>query len=126
MPRQVLAEAQIHPFIRAKIENYRIASVEAVQIAIKEHEVVVVGMSQNPFPKRARELLDHKQIPYHYIEYGSYFSKWHERLPLKLWTGWPTFPMIFVKGSLIGGFEDLKRMIESGELETLRAAPRVA
>ena len=56
--------------------------------------------------------------------YGSYFSKWHERLPLKLWTGWPTFPMIFVKGSLIGGFADLKRLIDSGEFDALRAASR--
>ena len=58
MPRQILEEAQIHPSIRATIANYRIASVEAVQAAIREHDVVVVGMSQNPFPKRARQLLD--------------------------------------------------------------------
>ena len=80
-------------------------------------------MSQNPFPKRARQLLDRKGIPYRYIGYGSYFGKWHERLPLKLWTGWPTFPMI-VKGSLIGGFQDLERLFENGEFEALRAAPR--
>jgi glutaredoxin-related protein len=33
-----------------------------------------------------------------------------------MWTGWPTFPMIFAKGVLIGGANDLERLIESGEL----------
>ena len=126
MQRQILDEARIHPSIREKIANYRIATVETVRAAVKEHDIVVVGMSQNPFPKRARQLLDRKGIAYHYIGYGSYFGKWHERLPLKLWTGWPTFPMIFVKGSLIGGFQDLERLIENGEFEALRAAPRDA
>ena len=124
MQRQILDEARIHPSIREKIANYRIATVETVRAAVKAHDIVVVGMSQNPFPKRARQLLDRKGIPYHYIGYGSYFSKWHERLPLKLWTGWPTFPMIFVRGSLIGGFQDLERLIENGEFDALRAAPR--
>jgi glutaredoxin-related protein len=36
-----------------------------------------------------------------------------------MWTGWPTFPMVFVKGSLIGGFEDLAQLAESGELQRL-------
>jgi monothiol glutaredoxin len=35
-----------------------------------------------------------------------------------MWTGWPTFPMIFVKGELIGGFQDLERLIVSGELQS--------
>jgi len=124
MQRQILDEARTHPSIREKIANYRISTVETVRAAVEAHDIVVVGMSQNPFPKRARQLLDRKGIPYHYIGYGSYFSKWHERLPLKMWTGWPTFPMIFVKGSLIGGFQDLERLIENGEFDQLRAAPR--
>jgi monothiol glutaredoxin len=61
---------------------------------------------------------------HHYLEYGSYLSQWQKRLPLKLWTGWPTFPMIFVKGVLIGGYEELQRLVEGGEIESLLAAPR--
>ena len=41
-----------------------------------------------------------------------------------MWTGWPTFPMIFVDGVLIGGFEDLARLVESGELAKSLARPR--
>jgi len=38
------------------------------------------------------------------------------RLALKMWTGWPTFPMVFVKGVLIGGADELARLIEKGEV----------
>ena len=51
------------------------------------------------------------------IEYGSYWSEWRRRLALKMWTGWPTFPMVFVKGVLVGGAQDLERLINSGELK---------
>jgi glutaredoxin-related protein len=36
-----------------------------------------------------------------------------------MWSGWPTFPQVFVKGALIGGFNDLKALADSGELATL-------
>jgi glutaredoxin-related protein len=87
-----------------------------VQAAIAQHDVVVVGMKQNPHPRRARKALDAAGIPFHYLEYGSYFSVWRRRTALKMWTGWPTFPMVFIKGVLIGGADDLARLLESGEL----------
>jgi glutaredoxin-related protein len=31
---------------------------------------------------------------------------------------------VFVKGTLVGGYSDLKVLIDSGELKTLLAAPR--
>jgi glutaredoxin-related protein len=34
-----------------------------------------------------------------------------------MWTGWPTFPMVFVKGKLIGGGSELKALLALGELE---------
>jgi hypothetical protein len=37
-------------------------------------------------------------VAHTYLEYGSYFSKWKERLAIKLWSGWPTFPQVFVDG----------------------------
>jgi len=33
-----------------------------------------------------------------------------------MWSGWPTFPMVFVKGVLVGGADDVARLIKSGEL----------
>jgi monothiol glutaredoxin len=80
-----------------------------------------VGMAQNPFPRKARKALDAAGVPYHYLEYGSYFSDWRRRTALKMWTGWPTFPMVFVKGTLVGGAAELIQLIDSGELQRLLA-----
>ena len=46
-----------------------------VEDAVAAHAIVVVGMSQNPFPRKARKLLDGAGLPYHYLEYGSYLKR---------------------------------------------------
>ena len=116
MPRTLLPESQIHPAVREKIASYRTDILKEVQAAVAANAIVVVGMRQNPFPKKARKALDAAGIAYKYLEYGSYLGEWRRRLALKMWTGWPTFPMVFVKGVLVGGAEDLARLIGSGEL----------
>ncbi len=116
MPRATLDENQIHPAIRPRVAAFHTDTVREVQRAIAAHAVVVVGMGQNPFPRQARKALDAAAVPYHYLAYGNYFSDWRRRNALKMWTGWPTLPMVFVRGVLVGGADDLKRLIESGEL----------
>lgn len=119
MPRSILEESRIHPAIRERLATNHQHIVKEVQVAVAQHAVVVVGMAMNPFPKKARKLLDDAGVPYQYIEYGSYFNLWRERNALKMWTGWPTFPLIFVKGTLVGGAGDLKKLMVSGEFKTL-------
>ncbi len=123
--RDTLPEAKVHPAIQEKIATYREAQVTQVKQLIAAHRVVIVGMSQNPFPKRARRFLDAKGIAYEYLGIGSYMSEWKPRLVLKMWTGWPTFPLIFVDGVLIGGFQDLEKLDASGELGRILSSPRV-
>jgi glutaredoxin-related protein len=124
MPRKILEEAAIHPSIRETIASHHRDIIDEVAAAVAAHPVVVVGMKQNPFPRRARKLLRDKNIEFHYLEYGSYLSNWRRRTALKLWTGWPTFPMIFIHGVLIGGAQDLERLVDSGELAKLLSAGR--
>jgi glutaredoxin-related protein len=119
MPRPVLDEAHIHPAIREKVATNRMGYVKEVQAAIAAHPVVVVGMRQNPAPRKARRALEAAGIAHHYLEYGSYVSEWRNRNALKMWTGWPTFPMVFVKGVLVGGADDVIKLIESGELKKM-------
>jgi len=120
MPRPILAESQIHPAVREKIANYRTEIVKEVQAAAAANDIVVVGMRQNPHPRHARKALDAAGLAYKYLEYGSYLGEWRRRLALKMWTGWPTFPMVFVKGVLVGGADDLVRLLESGALGAKR------
>jgi len=116
MSRHVLSEDSIDPAIREAVSASQRGIVEEVQALVAAHDVVVVGMKQNPFPKKARKALTAAGIPFHYQEYGSYLSTWRPRTALKMWTGWPTFPMVFVKGMLVGGAQETIALIASGEL----------
>jgi glutaredoxin-related protein len=119
MARNVLDDAHIHPSIRKTIADSHADIVREVQAAAGANDVVVVGMKQNPQPKKARKALDAAGIPYTYLSYGSYLAMWRRRNALKMWTGWPTFPMVFVKGVLVGGADDVKRLIDSGEIKSM-------
>ena len=121
MPRPILDETQLHPAIRDKVANLHADIVHNVRSAAASNPVLVVGMAANPFCKRARKALDAAEVSFQYLEYGSYFGQWRQRNALKMWTGWPTFPMVFVKGTLVGGAEELQRLIASGELRRLLA-----
>jgi monothiol glutaredoxin len=122
MPRPILEPTQIHSAIEERIGRHHDEFLDEVISAVGSHDLLVVGMKQNPVPRKARQLLDSRGTRYEYLEYGSYFSKWRERTALKMWTGWPTFPMVFVKGTLVGGFKELQRLADSGELDTMLEA----
>lgn len=124
MTRPLLDDAHIHSAIRNTIATHQQTIVREVQAAIAAHAVVVVGMGANPFPKKARRALDAAGVAHHDLDYGNYFSQWRERNALKMWTGWPTLPMVFVRGMLVGGANDLDKLIASGELKTMLAGSK--
>jgi len=121
MSRPLLEEARVLPALHSRLGGGHEATVREVQEAASRHPVVVVGMAQNPFVKRARKALDEAGVAHHDLDYGSYFAAWRPRLALKMWSGWPTFPMVFVHGSLVGGADDVRALIASGELKRLLA-----
>jgi glutaredoxin-related protein len=114
--RKLLDQARISDEAAAEIDRFHSDTVEAVIRAVQSNDVVVVGMAQNPFVKKARKALDDAQIPFTYLEYGSYLSEWKKRLAIKLWSGYPTFPQVFVKGVLVGGCNATKKAIADGSL----------
>jgi glutaredoxin-related protein len=104
--RSVLDGSRVAPEAARAIAGFHSEVVREVEQAIAESSVVVVGMAQNPHVRNVRKALTDAGIEFRYLEYGSYFSQWRKRLAIKLWSGWPTFPQVFVRGSLLGG-EDL-------------------
>jgi glutaredoxin-related protein len=122
-PRLILDETRMHPAIRERIANWHVDTVHNVHAAAQSNPVLVVGMRQNPFVKRVRQALRAANQPFQYLEYGSYLSEWRRRSALKMWTGWPTFPMVFVRGVLVGGCDETKKLIDSGELKRLLGEP---
>lgn len=105
------------------IANFHRNVVDEVAAAVARDPVVVVGMAQNPHVKRARRALEAAGVPFTYLEYGSYFGSWRERLAIKLWSGWPTFPQVFVRGVLIGGAEETAKGLADGSLRERLSAP---
>ena len=112
-----LSSDKVSPAARDVVAGFHRAVVDEVAAAVARDRVVVVGMAQNPFVKKARKALDDAGIKFTYLEYGSYVSQWKPRLALKLWAGFPTFPMVFVDGSLAGGHAHLVALLASGGLK---------
>jgi glutaredoxin-related protein len=46
-------------------------------------------------------------------------SKWRERLVIKMWSGWPLFPQVFVQGALVGGCDETLKALEDGSFTAL-------
>lgn len=115
--RPLIAPEKVSPEADAVVASFHRGIVDEVAAAVARDPVVVVGMAQNPVVKAARKLLDEEGVKFTYLEYGSYFSKWKERLAIKLWAGFPTFPMVFVDGVLIGGNSELVKFKAAGKLK---------
>lgn len=118
-PRPILPDDHKTPHVRAKIAGFHTGVVDEVSSTVARDGVVVVGMKTNVFVKRVRKALAEQGIGYTYLEYGGYTSKWGERLAIKLWSGWPTFPQVFVRGHLIGGNDDTQKALADGEFKRM-------
>ena len=73
-----------------------------------------------PYCVRAIRLLTEKNIPFEEVDLT---DQWDEMDRIKNETGWRTMPVIMINGKLVGGYDDLKALDESGELDRLLSAP---
>jgi glutaredoxin-related protein len=117
MPRHFLAAENIAPAAADTMARYHSGVVAEVAAAIATNKLVLVGMKQNPFVKKARNALSDAGVQFTYLEYGSYLALWKPRLAIKLWSGWPTFPQMFVDGKLIGGYKELEAALKNGSIK---------
>lgn len=119
MARPILPEAKISPVATQAMAAFHAATVNEVENAVNGSAVVVVGMAQNPVVRKARRALDAAGVEFKYLEYGSYLSDWKKRLAIKLWSGWPTFPQVFVRGKLVGGCAEMQKLMTDGSFKKL-------
>lgn len=117
MARTILTEEKLDQAAQTAITNFHSDVVKEVMSTVASKKVVVVGMKQNPVVKKARKALEKAGIPFTYLEYGSYFSGWKPRLAIKLWSGWPTYPQVFVEGKLMGGCQELEVALAAGKVK---------
>ncbi len=122
--RPLLPRSRVSDTVAEQQARFHHDAVDEVRAAVDGEAVVVVGMAQNPHVRKARVGLDKAGIGFRYLEYGSYLNSWRKRLAIKLWAGYPTFPMVFVHGVFIGGNRELQQMLGSGELQQMIDAGR--
>jgi glutaredoxin-related protein len=123
--RPLLERTRVAPEAARQMSSFHADVVRDVVRAVAESPVVVVGMAQNVHVKNVRKALQGAGIEFRYLEYGSYFSAWKKRLAIKLWSGWPTFPQVFVRGVLLGGEALTAAAIADGSLQRmLKESPR--
>jgi glutaredoxin-related protein len=106
----------------AKVNGFKTEILTEVREALTKHRVVVIGMGWNPHVRRARRALDAAGVPYHYLGYGNYLTGWRDRLAIKLWSGWPTFPQVYLDGTLLGGADQAEAAVADGTLARQPAA----
>lgn len=110
-----------HALADTKLESFHTETVRKVAETIAAHPIVVVGMAWNPNCPRGLRALEGAGHKVEYLEFGNYVTGWRERLAIKLWSGWPTYPQVFVKGQLLGGADQAEAAVKSGELAKLLA-----
>lgn len=119
--RKILEENRVTPAAADKMAKFHGDFLKEVVAEVDKGDVVVIGMRQNPVCKEVRKVLDGADVKYKYLEYGSYLSEWKKRLAIKLWSGWPTYPQIFVHGKLVGGCSEVKDMLTDESFQKMVA-----
>ena len=66
-----------------------------------------------PFCDRAMRLLEELKVDFEEVDLT---NNDEEIQKIKTETGWRTFPFIMIKGKLIGGYTDLKTLVDEGKL----------
>jgi monothiol glutaredoxin len=94
---------------------------DRIQKQLKENPVLLYMKGTPDFPQcgfsaRAVQILDQCGAKYGYV---NVFEDPEVRETLKLVSGWPTFPQLFVNGELVGGSDIMLEMFQSGELQRI-------
>ncbi|KAG1056039.1 hypothetical protein G6F43_002039 [Rhizopus delemar] len=84
--------------------------------------VFIKGTPEEPrcgFSRQMVALLNERHVKYGHFDI---LTDDEVRQGLKAHVDWPTFPMLFYKGELLGGLDIVKEMIESGEFDQVITA----
>ncbi|MFM2249071.1 MAG: hypothetical protein RL071_5146 [Pseudomonadota bacterium] len=128
-PSQATPNRPLHhgghgPAAQAQIDSFHSDVVRKVAEAVDRDALVVVGMAMNPFVGKAKKALQNANLTFTVLDFGGYTGMWKQRLAIKMWSGWPTFPQVYVHGRLVGGFKETEAALASGDLQRWLGAGR--
>ena len=94
---------------------------ERIEDQLKSHDILLYMKGTPDFPQcgfsgQAVAALNAIGKPYAFV---NIFEDQEIREGLKVYSNWPTFPQLYVKGELIGGSDIVIEMYNSGELQEL-------
>jgi glutaredoxin 3 len=79
-------------------------------------KVVMYSKDPCPYCVAAKRFLQARDIPFEEIDLT---GQQEEIDKIKKQTGWQTVPIILINDKLVGGFNDLKKLEQEGQLEAL-------
>ncbi|BAC24480.1 ydhD [Wigglesworthia glossinidia endosymbiont of Glossina brevipalpis] len=93
-------------------------SIEKIKEQIKKNKIILYmkGSPENPkcgFSSKVARILCESNFRFAYVDV---ISNPHIREKLPEFSNWPTFPQLWVNGSLVGGCDIVTKMHEKGEL----------
>ncbi|HHW4681471.1 MAG TPA: Grx4 family monothiol glutaredoxin [Xylella taiwanensis] len=95
---------------------------ERIQTEIEAHPLVLFMKGTREFPmcgysSRATQAL--LAAGAHHLHIVNVLAEAEIRANLPRFSNWPTFPQLFIHGELIGGYEIILELFESGELKRI-------
>lgn len=94
---------------------------DQIQSTVTDNEVVLFmkgtkAMPQCGFSSRVAGVLNYMGVDFTDVDV---LGDDAIRQGIKEFSDWPTIPQLYVKGEFIGGFDIIREMAESGELQTM-------
>lgn len=98
--------------------------IETIEQQIKDHAVILYMKGTPEFPQcgfsaRAAQILGECGTEFAYVDV---LEDPEIRENLKVVSGWPTFPQLFINGELVGGSDIVIELFQNGELQKMLAS----
>src|ERR1041385_3459042 len=92
-----------------------------IENEVKSNDVVLFMKGTPQFPQcgfsgQVVQILDYVGVPYKGL---NVLESDDLRNGIKSYSNWPTIPQLYVKGEFVGGWDIIREMFQSGELQTL-------
>ena len=96
-------------------------AIERIKKQIESNPVLLYMKGTPDFPQcgfsgRAVQILEQCGAEFSYV---NIFEDPEIRENLKIYSNWPTFPQLYVKGELVGGSDIMLQLFQSGDLQKL-------
>lgn len=116
--RRLNSTGELSIWIDAVNKNLSKNLVQKLKSLIKKADIMVFMKGERDAPKcgfsrQLMEILKNSKLPF---ETFDILTDEEVRQSLKVYSDWPTYPQVYVKGELVGGLDIIKSLVEEGEL----------